>query len=551
MAVYYSPKQWDIIHSHKYGTVGKVVGIQNEIAQFGYKRGNTYITEVIQSSINSLKDLKSQLLAQELTFLKALFPNSSSNDPTELLKQVNGKLAEFQQLLPNFLRNSDLLNSLESLEWNSAIEKKLNSNLDLILWNLAKDETNKIKSAINPQALLWNVIAGLNLGITGAPQIRNFSATSIEDITSGEISFTSTSTNPNKIQGILQYLVMVKSDRKSGNSTGYEIKLSENIPANYRTRIQTAVDQVLGGKEIKKDEVNNKQYEHLLKKYVPVQLIPYFDFTSLTQNYVWGGSNNNKGALGEIYWKAALNYITGGKGAEKILSTGRWQTASKKQLPMDIFLEGLGAQVKNYHIVGSNTNNQVIYYPETSTKLNLFLQKIGFEKIAELDAFVTSWGYNKPNYECLPGKSNINYMGVYNRFSNIADSFNSQLQTLAETHLAELLSITQNMAFSGKVDKAIYGQIVGETQKTNTFYFFADKIVPASSLVDGIIDGLSTQTTADVELIRFSAEGIAPQETALVWPSLQPPTSNRAWEKNTVRYQIKINLTSILSRALR
>ena len=168
-----------------------------------------------------------------------------------------------------------------------------------------------------------------------------------------------------------------------------------------------------------------------IKRYIPegtinaADIIKYFDFSSLTKDYAWGGYGNTKGALGEIYWKAALSYLMGSSSANKVLATGTLLTSNSKQLPIDLVLDGLGAQVKNYRIANMGGGNEVIFYPETTTSLKAFLGTINAGGEEKLDMFVTSWGYNKPNYDYTPADGKMNYMGVYNRFSNIADSFNN------------------------------------------------------------------------------------------------------------------------------
>lgn len=552
----FTQSEWDIIHSHSYGTVEKVVNIQNAMAGFGYKQGNRYFDKTLEIQLGSLEALRDQLIEQEFQFLKKLFPHSTATDSITLLKEINLKLQEFQAALPNFLNNQELIDELENIRWTKAIEDRINQHMTDIMGKLEKDVVDKIMKNFNPQSLLRGLIAGLDKGLQGnTSQIRNFSSIMKTD-SSGLISFESASLNPNRMQGILQYVMMVKHSENKG----YQIQLSPNIPATYRKRLVKGLDNILGGETVSINGTNNHYQQVLtkyIKRYIPEgginasDIIKYFDFSSLTKDYAWGGYGNTKGALGEIYWKAALNYLMGSSSANKVLATGTLLTSNSKQLPIDLVLDGLGAQVKNYRIANMGGGNEVIFYPETTTSLKAFLGTINAGSEEKLDMFVTSWGYNKPNYDYTPADGKMNYMGVYNRFSNIADSFNNQLQFLAQTHLAELMRITQDQEFSHKTDNLIYGKIVGKTQKTNTFYFFADRIVPASALVTEIIDGLKSQTSAAVSIESFKADDLKPASVGSVWPTFQPPTVEKGfWDSQKVRYRIRLDLSTILQKVL-
>ena len=252
-----------------------------------------------------------------------------------------------------------------------------------------------------------------------------------------------------------------------------------------------------------------------------------------------------KGFLGEVRTVAALKYLFGSESAAPTGTIQRINESGKSggEIPIDIIFNDFGIQVKNYQI-----NNGEVKYPQNQVQIGTFITNHlrPEHDIQELLLnFFGSYSFNKPIDESIAADPVAlkQYETIYGRFKQITKS-DGRLQLLFDKYIDNMLSISHEFQANSDLfaDRKLY---------FNTFFMFGTTFVPASDMVQAIIEEISV-ARGERTLITTSYE-IDEPTAQNVWAP-PPPESNMIGNreehlKYNIRTGIKINVKSILERA--
>lgn len=197
-----------------------------------------------------------------------------------------------------------------------------------------------------------------------------------------------------------------------------------------------------------------------------------------------------RGFFGELYALATLEYLYGDKA--KVISTGAIKKESSgQQIPIDIVLthglQQFNFQVKNYRIKKNS-----ITLSNTVSAVNFVQDKLELTgTIADiLIEFFASYQYNKPFTGKIAALFDNSEMPVpvyeeqvYNQFQQV---FN-ELSYLFNEWAANMFKIED--VFKANSD----GMFSSKQQYFNNFFIVQDRILPASDIIQQIIDGLNSE----------------------------------------------------------
>lgn len=252
-----------------------------------------------------------------------------------------------------------------------------------------------------------------------------------------------------------------------------------------------------------------------------------------------------KGFLGEVRTVAALKYLFGSEAAAPTGTIQRINAQGKQggEIPIDIIFKDFGIQVKNYQVNQGNVS-----YPKNKVQIGTFITnhlrpEQGIQEL--LLNFFGSYSFNKPISEELAADQYTleQYKTIYGRFEQITKS-EGRLQLLFDKYVDNILNISHEFQANSDLfaDRKLY---------FNTFFMFGTQLVPASDMVQAIIEELSV-TRKDRTLIKTSYEIDTPTAKNVWAPP--PPESNMIGNREEhLKYGIKtgvtIDIQSILNRA--
>lgn len=208
-----------------------------------------------------------------------------------------------------------------------------------------------------------------------------------------------------------------------------------------------------------------------------------------------------RGFFGEFYALAVLDTLFGPQGATVIPTGSIRKATSGQEIPIDIALQkGLqqfNFQVKNYN----NTGGHITLHGDVSAPyfLEQKMQIVG-HPLEVLTEFLASYQYNQPfQNETLRGYYENTSMPVeryeeevYNQFQEIFRS----MRYLFDQYAPSLFKIED--VFKAKSG----GLFTKEQQYINNFFIVKNRIVPASEIVQQIIDAFKTKPITSYRLME-------------------------------------------------
>lgn len=344
-------------------------------------------------------------------------------------------------------------------------------------------------------------------------------------------------------------------------NTVITIEFSQDIPANSAKKIGKIITSFTG-QQFKDLDLNEQVKQKVLESImsyigtggpqscIKEELEKYFlkfDILAINRN-----ESVIKGFLGEIYWTAFWHFILG-KNTVPIGNVKITEGVSiGESVPVDIILEDIGFQIKNYFILNSDKDTAMIKMPPgkpSSVQLDTYLS----DRI-ELDAFVDpvekfffSYGYNRTlNTQDAIKK----FQPVQSRFNAILNQFKLALYRYSTDRIDKLIGIDRNVDFD--IDPDIYGEGFFEKTNLNTVYIIGNQLVFASDIVASMIRGLESSSGNSVDIILnvFDVSGLHQPDLGGVYPEPLPYDGKKAMKGQKISYQIQINLFNLAQEVI-
>lgn len=243
-----------------------------------------------------------------------------------------------------------------------------------------------------------------------------------------------------------------------------------------------------------------------------------------------------RGYFGELYALATLQQLFGNN---KVMHTGSLRkSGSGQQIPIDLVVQQgmrqFNFQVKNYSI-----KNDKITLSNTISATNLIDNRLMLTgNVADiLTEFFASYQYNQPftgrlaEYYAntsmpVPVYESQVYSQFQSIFNDISYSFNQSALNLFK--ISDIFSVDSG------------GLFTKEAEYFNHFFIIQNRIVPASDIIQQIINGL----TNDRPIVRFNLSKTSNSEDTLqahFFEQYNPPLNSLAQQVD-VRYSITITV---------
>lgn len=295
----------------------------------------------------------------------------------------------------------------------------------------------------------------------------------------------------------------------------------------------------------------------------------------------YGNVSSIKGFMGELFWLLFFHDVTGGN--MTLRSTGNVTTAKNKQAAIDIMLNGIGFQVKNYSL----QEGQIIFGNDLHSsrttkgvKLNKLMEfrDINFGTATDaIKRFYTSYAYNKvvtdeiPNVELWdsngpqgagtvnPANAQAQFGPIFEAYKDLARNFEQYLDDLIAQQGDKLIGLDRADELVGA---STVGQLVTDNggrqykknRNFNTCFLIRDKIIPSSYIIRGMLDLVKNSElnswNSDVLAITVKVHSEEPRfKSGLQWPyAPQEPDFYNISKMTTVTYTISIDFNKLLEK---
>ena len=335
-----------------------------------------------------------------------------------------------------------------------------------------------------------------------------------------------------------------------------------------------------------------QQAQYIVQQLVTLGLIQpseqdiTIDFLENQGLVFYGNTNSIKGFMGELFWLLFFYNVTKDKEKGKIMlrSTGNVITTKKKQAAIDIMLNGIGFQVKNYSL----HEGQIIFGNDLHSsrttkgvKLNKLMEfrDVNFGTATDaIKRFYTSYAYNQlvtkeipdvdlwDNNGPLMQKATVDpiiakaqFGPIFEAYQDLAKNFEQYLDELIAAQGDKLIGIDRadNLGAStiGQLVTDNGGRQYKKNRNFNTCFLIRDKIIPSSYIIRGILALLrkNEQTNGGQDgfiTIKVSHESIPPQfKSGLQWPyAPQEPDFYNISKMTTVTYTVSIDFNKLLEK---
>lgn len=260
-------------------------------------------------------------------------------------------------------------------------------------------------------------------------------------------------------------------------------------------------------------------------------------------NFSEASPSQIKGFLGEVRTVATIKYLFGSESAVPtgaITRIGDSQNNAGGQVPIDVIFNGFGIQVKNYSI----SKKGEITYPKSTVHIGTFITnhlrpEVAIQEI--LLNFFGSYSFNRPisDKDAESFATLDQYKTIYKRFEDSVES-EGRLQMLFDKYVDNMLSISHAFQTEDELfaERKLY---------FNTFFMYGGFFIPASEIVQAIIDEIATQRSKKT-LIKTSYS-IDKPTAENTWTPQKPFGNREEHLKYNIHTTITINVDSILERA--
>lgn len=507
--------------NYRFGTMSGVMYTQAQFekATSETSRARKHITlkKILKDRIEALQHLVDICEVQEKEFFTSLNLPSGAAGLKLLGKKIDEwKLSGAMRLLDQdvALQVLEAFDDIDIEELQKAMNEAFYDNTGLLELLNSEIMDNEIKNAVI--SILNDTIDQLDIPVN---------------------SFQKGSSSSSK-RGLIRFLSQVSVENGQ-----VHIEFDEKMPRRYKQRILIILKEkgyMVNQKQNSGAQKIEERVFDILGGYVTGKPRMYIENRvkrDFKQFGMYPALPSVKGALGEIYWAALFDYLNDSKNST--VPVGLKRDSDKKQLNIDLIVEGYGFQVKNYTL----KNGSVIEFSGNNKTVGAFITRMGVENsLSEIMRnFFCSWAYNQP----IEGEQGQMYeQQVYNRFQELADS--NGTNRLLSAYIDKIIGLDKNV--KGEIAEGLE-QVVGKSKQNlylNTFFLINEKMVPSSYLLRAIIQTLQR----DYSAVSMESSFIAPPTGKTdTWPRrLDMVNEKRDTYANRVRinYSISIDLTRVL-----
>lgn len=211
-----------------------------------------------------------------------------------------------------------------------------------------------------------------------------------------------------------------------------------------------------------------------------------------------------KGFIQEVWTNAMMSALMGQIGATIPAGNIHSNFGSKGEIPVDMVLKDFNFQIKSYNLVNGK-------YEVRSGKKNIGTFVRDRAQMSDSDLLIEFFGsyqFNQPftdndlvaRYEATSMPVSDYASNIYNRFAELT----LQLDPVFQSYVDRIIRIDN--IFSSNSG----GLFADEQLYFNTFFIINDKLVPASAMLQAIIDALDA--ARDTDLVKFEINTIKPTE---------------------------------------
>ena len=501
--------------------------------------------EFIEKTRARLKNLQQELLASEQAFYKLLELNESN--PARALDKLQQRIIEIENQNAKF--------SIDRLEEQFMSDPEVFIYLDRITTESVDKALISVNwefedlAGLTPQEFVGRIIDEFSKRV----QFRN---------DSGNLEGYFTDVEKKGLRRVLEIKRHTTKDNYFNISitkdeiTGMPVKVS----AELRQKLIKVIQRTIQSAQIDTKESFKRLIQAKLKKYLIsgkstllTECLSYEVDNNIDEYDLTRSVSSLKGFLQEIWSNALLSCLMGGPG--RTIPTGTLRAtigSSNNQIPIDTVLEGCFFQIKSYTL-----KNGMYESRESKKELGTFIRdRAQMDEADLLIQFFGSKQFNKPFTDPdLIKKYKEHWLTVeeysndwYSRFDDITKddwqrTFNAYLDRIIRIDNTFLLDFEQRYE-----DESLY---------FNTFFLINDKLVPASVLVQCIIDSFDDQ--AQRNLIKFTVNSItAKDDKSMTFQQvILDEKRNKRYSGdifkvanlNTISYEITYNFDNILQRA--
>ena len=327
-------------------------------------------------------------------------------------------------------------------------------------------------------------------------------------------------------------------------------------------KLATAVNDVLGDNTIPLYSVNYQDAMNLIEEDIKSHISDSRAMECIRHELIVRADDYTKygyravvqGWLGEIYWNAAINYVTN---SSISIPSGRLKNTKGQSLSVDIIFANLphvGFQVKNWsmandlqHFDGTETlrheqeNKNRKFGTFMKDRAEMINDYIG-KTIAEMFG---AYAYNLPNLDYgadeVLGNMNESYSQFYER----------EFKSSPPTNDVQAL----NPFFSQYIDKIIgidrSEEIAADKVQTdmvhyyrNTIWAIGDTLFPSSVIIEEMIRRLDHESVSD--LVSFELHSITQKERGAVWPEETNIDLANITNRFRISYTVTFNLGELM-----
>lgn len=319
--------------------------------------------------------------------------------------------------------------------------------------------------------------------------------------------------------------------RGLGTTLGeYEIELSDNKillkvkqkGTTKKERLAELAARLDATLEEESDSLRNRLENMILDKIQHPELRRLTE-EEFKQRGEWYDVNSSKasikGFLGEIHANVAMRYLFN---KANIFATGNIRDLKGQEIPIDLVVENVGFQIKNYRIENGETlfryGGQAGNFIENRVRPEQDLQDL-------LVTFFGAYQYHGKNEEFQQEASKRLLNG--GAISSIFNSYLSNIMRISDTFGAK--NNEQNLFLQ---NQTYY----------NTFFLISDKLVPSSAIIYGICEELRSQNGS---VYRANWEYSKPTE----FEKKTYSTPNLLADKIKIDLYLKLNVANVLKIA--
>ena len=340
-------------------------------------------------------------------------------------------------------------------------------------------------------------------------------------------------------------------------------KKADAVFTNIINKLAVAVNDVLGDDTVPLYAVNAKDAMALIEADINSHITDSRAIECIRHELIvrqydyakYGHRSVVQGWLGEIYWNAAINYVTN---SGISIPSGRLKNTKGQSLSVDIIFTNLphaGFQVKNWsmakdlqHFNGTDTLRHEQEYK--NRKFGTFMKDraemindyIG-KTIAEMFG---AYAYNLPNLDYgadeVLGNMNESYSQFYEREFTTSPPTNDikALNPFFSQYIDKIIGIDRSEEITANQVQADMSHYY-----RNTIWAIGDTLFPSSVIIEEMIRRLDHESVSD--LVKFELNSITQKERGAVWPD----ATNVDLANITNRFRISYTITFSLSELMK